>query len=53
MIDNNICESFNSYIMKGSEKPLIDILYIRENLMVMIEKQVRIMKWSKIQFVLE
>ena len=41
MIDNNICETFNSYIMKGNEKPLIDMLeYIRENLMERMEKQV-------------
>ena len=45
MIDNNICETFNSYIRKGREKPLIDMLeYIKENLMEMMEKQVRIMK---------
>ena len=42
MIDNNICETFNSYIRKGREKPFIDMLqYIRENLMEMMEKQVR------------
>ena len=41
MIDNNICETFNSCIRKGREKPLIDMLeYIRENLMERMEKQV-------------
>ena len=34
MIDNNICETFNSYIRKVMKKPLIEMLnYIRENLM--------------------
>ena len=48
MIDNNLCETFNSYIRKGREKPLIDMLeYIKENLMEMMEKQVRIMKMVK------
>ena len=33
MIDNNICETFNSYIRKAREKSLIDMLeYIRKNL---------------------
>ena len=41
MIDNIICETFNSYIRKGREKSLIDMLdYIRENLMEMMEKQI-------------
>ena len=41
MIDNNICQTFNFYIKKEREKPLIDMLkYIRENLMEMMEKQV-------------
>ena len=41
MIYNIICETFNSYIRKLREKPLIDMLdYIRENLMEMMEKQV-------------
>ena len=26
MIENNICETFNSYIRKGREEPLIDVL---------------------------
>ena len=39
MIDNNICETFNCYISKGREKPLIEMLdYIRENLMERMEK---------------
>ena len=48
MIDNNICETFNSYIRKGREKSLLDMLeFIRENLMEWIEKQVRLMKRVK------
>ena len=39
MIDNNICETFNSYIRKEREKPLLEMLdYIMENLMEMMEK---------------
>ena len=39
MINNNICETFNSYIRKGRDKSLIDMLeYIRENLMERMEK---------------
>ena len=45
MIDNNICETFNSYIRKGRKKLVLDMLeFIRENLMKQIEKQVRLMK---------
>ena len=48
MIDNNICKTINSYIRKGREKPLIDMLeYIRENLMERTEKQVRIITMVK------
>ena len=48
MIDNNICETFNSYIRKGRKRPLIGMLdYIRENLMERMEKQVWIIKKVK------
>ena len=48
MIDNNICKTFNSYIRKGKEKSLIEMLdYIRENLIDRMEKQVQFMKWVK------
>ena len=48
MIVNNICETFNSYIRKEREKPLIDMLeYIKENLIEEVEKQARIMKRVK------
>ena len=48
MIDNNICETFNSCIRKGMDKPLIDMLaFMRENLIERMEKQVRIMKRVK------
>ena len=48
MVENSICETFNSYIKKGRDKPLIDILYyIRENIMVRMVKQVQIMKRVK------
>ena len=48
MVDNYICKTFNSYIRKGRDKILIDMLdYIREKLMVMMVKQVQIMKMVK------
>ena len=41
MNDNNICDTFNSYIRKAREKPVIEMLdYIMENLMEQMEKQV-------------
>ena len=49
MVDNNICETFDSYIRKGREKPLIDMLdYIREKLMVRMVKQVQIMNKEEV-----
>ena len=45
MIDNNICETFNSYIRKERKKLVLDMLeFVRENLMKRIEKQVGLMK---------
>ena len=49
MTNNNICETFNFYTMKRREKSLIEILeYVRENLMEMMEKQVRLVKRVKV-----
>ena len=48
MMDNNICEIFNSYIRKGREKLFLEMLrYISENLIERMEKQVQLMKKVK------
>ena len=40
MVDNNIAETFNSYIIRATEKPVIDMLKnIRRTIMVRIAKK--------------
>ena len=48
MINNNICETFNSYNRNARENPVLKMLdSLRENLMERMEKQVRSMKRVK------